>query len=285
MPNYTTGALLALFSATGFATLPILIKFAYDAGLSTNSILTIRFALSALLLFCTLKFRGISPFVPARQAGILFLLGSLGFASTSLTFTESLRYLSASLTSVVFHIYPTLVAILSFLVGDERPKKKTFCALILCFCGLLLVVGLSIASINITGISLAITSALLYAIYAVAGNHVRSTANSLIVTLYICIGGTFIFGLSGVIQNDLSFQLPLASWLVMLAMALFATLIGILGFFSAMSHIGATKTCIISTTEPLITVLLAFCLLGEHMDFCQLMGGLLIASSIIILQL
>lgn len=285
MPNYTTGVLLALFSATGFATLPILIKMAYDTGLSTNSMLTIRFALSALLLFFTLKIRGISPFVPARQAGILFLLGSLGFASTSVTFTESLRYLSASLTSVVFHIYPSLVAILSFLKGDEHPKKTTFCALLLCFIGLLLVVGLSFSTIDIMGISLAIASALLYALYAVAGHHVRSNVNSLIVTFYICIGATFIFALSGIIHGDLSFQLSLTSWFVMLCMALFATLIGIFGFFTAMSRIGATKTCIISTAEPLITVLLAFILLGEHMDFWQLIGGLLIASSIIILQL
>lgn len=285
MSTYTAGVLLALFSATGFATLPIFIKFAYDAGLTTNTILTVRFLLSALLLFITLKARGISPFVPARQAGILLLLGGLGFASTSLTFTESLRYLSASLTSVVFHIYPTLVAILAFLIGDERPKMMTLCALLFCFGGLLLVVGVSFNSLNIMGISLAITSALLYAVYAVAGNHVRNKVNSLIVTLYICMGAAGIFALTGIVQGNLSFQMSLNSWLVLLGMGFFATLIGIFGFFTAMERIGPTKTCIISTMEPIITVLLAFCLLGESMDFWQIIGGILIASSIILLQL
>lgn len=285
MPNYTTGVLLALFSATGFATLPIFIKLAYDAGLTTNTILTFRFALSVGLLLITLAIKGISPVLPARQAGILFLLGGLGFASTSFTFTESLRYLSASLTSVVFHIYPTLVALLAFFLGIERLNPMICIALILCFGGLLLVVGVSFAALNFIGIVLAIASALLYAVYALAGNRVRNKANSLIVTLYICLGATVVFGAAGLAQGNLLLQLSPHSWLILLGMSLFATLIGIFGFFTAMSRIGATKTCIISTTEPIITVLLAFLLLGEHMDFWQIVGGLLIASSIVILQL
>lgn len=284
MPSYTTGIFLALSSAAGFATLPIFIKMAYETGINTNTILTLRFALSAVLMLATLKIKGLSPVLPRRQAGILFLLGSLGFASTSLTFTESLRYLSASLTSILFHIYPALVAIISFLVGDERPSFITFLALVLCFIGLSLVVGISFTSIDFTGVILIVLSAFLYAIYAVSGNRIRSRINALIITLYICIASALVFGLTGIIQGNLDFQISFSGWLTLLGMALFATLVGILGFFTAMSRLGATKTCIISTTEPVITVFLALLLLGEHMNLWQIAGGILIASSIVLLQ-
>ena len=58
-----------------------------------------------------------------------------------------------------------------------------------------------------------------------------------------------------------------------------------MGFFAGMSRVGATNASIISTLEPVITVLLSVALLNENITPLQIGGGVLILVGILILQL
>lgn len=75
MNAQTLGVLLIIFSACGFATLAIFIKFAYAAGANTVTVLAYRFTIAALLFGAVIRLCGLDFRVTGKQAVQLCLLG------------------------------------------------------------------------------------------------------------------------------------------------------------------------------------------------------------------
>src|SRR3954468_15006833 len=74
------GAGLCLLSAAGFGAMAIFGKLAYDAGVSTMTLLLVRFALGAALFGAVLVVRGFER--PGRRAIWIGLgLGAIGYAT------------------------------------------------------------------------------------------------------------------------------------------------------------------------------------------------------------
>lgn len=285
MNQHHLGTLLVLISAAGFATLAIFIKMAYTAGANTLTVLTLRFILAALLLWIFLKPLGISPRISAKTVLQLCLMGIIGYGSMSFLFASSLHYLSASLAEMLLFTYPVLVSIMSFIIGVEQFNWQKGLALVMCICGLFLILGVSLASISQIGVALGLSSAVVYSCYIMISNRVLKDVHSLVATTYVCSAAALVFAIYTAVTDQLILTLPLIGWLALLGIAFFGTIVGILCFFAGISRIGAANASIISTAEPAITVLLSAVVLGEQLTLLQGIGGFLIVVSILILQL
>ncbi|EAX47505.1 protein of unknown function DUF6, transmembrane [Thermosinus carboxydivorans Nor1] len=285
MNAQTLGVLLIIFSACGFATLAIFIKFAYAAGANTVTVLAYRFTIAALLFGAVIRLCGLDFRVTGKQAVQLCLLGGIGYGLMSTLFALTVLYLPASLAGIILYTYPALVSVLSFLVGDELFGWRKGVALVICFTGLVLVLGVSLTGLNTTGAAFGLGSALVYSCYIVAGNRLLKGIDPLVSTFYVCTAAAVVFVAGGMLSGTLIWSLSLQGWLAILGIAVFATCIGILGFFAGMYRIGATNASIISTFEPVITVLLSALLLEERITAIQGFGGLLILAGVLVLQL
>jgi len=279
------GTLLVLMSAAGFATLAIFIKIAYASGANTLTVLTLRFMLAALFLWILLKPLGISPRISGKTAFKLCLMGIIGYGSMSFLFAAALQHLSASLAEMLLFTYPVLVSIMSFLIGVEQFCWQKGLALVICVSGLFLILGVSLASINQFGVALGLGSAVIYSCYIMVSKNILKDVHSLVATTYVCSATALVFTIYSSVTDQLILNLPLTGWLALLGIAFFGTIVGILCFFAGISRIGAANTSIISTAEPVITVLLSALVLSEQLTFLQGIGGLLIVASILILQL
>ncbi|MFP5380537.1 MAG: hypothetical protein ACLGHP_12475, partial [Vicinamibacteria bacterium] len=91
MPRLSTGALLAGGSALAYGSLAVLAKLAYAEGWNVPSLLAARFGVAALAL---------APFIAGggawRGFGGAFLLGAVGYATTTALYFPSLRLLPAA---------------------------------------------------------------------------------------------------------------------------------------------------------------------------------------------
>lgn len=279
------GALLVLFSAAGFSTLAIFIKLAFAAGANTLTILTMRFALASLCLWMLLKLFHISPKVKIKTVLKLGLMGAVGYGSMSLLFAASLQYLPASLSEMLLFTYPTLVSILSFLIGDEQFSWQKGLALAICFLGLFFILGVSLTGISHLGTILGLGSAIIYSCYIIIGKRVLQDVHPLVATTYVSTAAAFAFTIYSSTTNQLILTLPFQGWLALLGTASLGTIVGILGFFAGLNKIGAANASIISTAEPVLTILLSVLVLGEQLTFLQGLGGLLVVASILLLQL
>jgi drug/metabolite transporter (DMT)-like permease len=72
-------------------------------------------------------------------------------------------------------------------------------------------------------------------------------------------------------------------WLAMLGMIIFSTIIPITTFLAGLEIVGPTNAAMLSTLEPVVTVLLAAWLFGERLMPVTLLGGMLILVAVIVL--
>jgi len=279
------GTLQIILSAAGFATLAIFIKFAYAAGANLVTILSFRFSLAALFFILVLYLRGTSLRLNGRMTLSLLAMGGLGYGSMSAFFAGALHYLPASLSAMLLYTFPAIVSLLSFLAGDERFTRTKGAALAICLIGLILTLGVSFTNISLIGILLGLGAAVTYSVYIVVGNRLLKNTDTLLVTGYICASAAIVYTATGLATDSLQFSLPYSAWFCILGIAVFPTIVGILFFFAGLKKVGPTNASIISTLEPVITVLLSILLLGEKVTQAQVGGGIMILCGIILLQL
>ena len=75
-------------------------------------------------------------------------------------------------------------------------------------------------------------------------------------------------------------ELTLAGWGWLACLALVSTVAAVNLFFAGLRRVGPTTASILSTVEPVVTVLLAFVFFGEVLAGLQLLGGLLVLSAV-----
>ncbi len=278
------GILLTIISAAGFGTLAIFIKIAYGAGANTLTVMTFRFLLGSICLWSVIGLKQLNPRIERTQLIKLCLLGICGYSIMSGLFAFSLHFLSASLSTILLYTYPALVTLLSFAIGDEKFTAQKGFALLICFIGLVLVVGISTANISIAGVLLALGAASVYSGYIVISNKLLKSIHSLLVSTYICSAAAAAYLLVGTLTKSLILDISFSGWLAIGGMAVLGTLVAVLFFFAGMALIGPSSASIISNIEPVVTVVLSAILLSETITPLQTSGGLLILFGILILQ-
>ncbi len=75
-----------------------------------------------------------------------------------------------------------------------------------------------------------------------------------------------------------------AGWGWLTAVAVVSTVVAVSLFFAGLRRVGPTTASILSTVEPLVTVVLAFLVFGEMLGAIQVAGGALVLAAVFVLQ-
>jgi drug/metabolite transporter (DMT)-like permease len=136
-----------------------------------------------------------------------------------------------------------------------------------------------------TGVFFVIASAAGYGSYIVISARYAVRAGVITNIAWICAGAatSFMLGafLSGGWEMDFS---PSASW-ILLGMVVLSTVMALTFLLAGITQVGATTASLISTLEPLFTVVLSILLLHESLSLVQFIGGTLILTAVIGLNL
>lgn len=283
--QFKQGFLLALLSALGFSTMPIFTKFVYAENINIPTILAIRFFVAALALWFYLYLINANWRVAKKHLLIMLMLGALGYGSMSTFYFASLQYISASMVAMLLYMYPTFVTLLSFLFLKETLTKRKISALVLSLIGMAIMLWTPTGmQLNLLGVVFGLLCASIYSVYIVIGGKYSSQYDPKVFSAYIITGAALAFGCYGLTTGTVTLHLSLFVWFAGGLIALFSTVIAIVTFFAAVNKIGPSKASILSTFEPLFTTVLAIIFLGETLTFWQGIGGILILSSVVLLQ-
>jgi drug/metabolite transporter (DMT)-like permease len=283
--RHRTGIALVALSAAGFGTLAILAKEAYATGIGTTSLLALRFALAAAVFWALVLWRR-SARPPRRTVLAGLALGAFGYAAQAGFFFSALRYIDASLTSLLLYTYPVLVFGAAVALKREQPSRRTAGALVLAGAGTALVLlGGGTGALDGLGVALALGSAVAYCAYILVSDVVLQRADPFLLAALVATGATVTFTLAGLASGSLAPGAGGAQGLVLAAaIALVATVLPITAFFAGMQRVGPSTASIVSTFEPAVTVALAVVVLGEGFGPLQLVGGVLVLAAIVVLQ-
>jgi drug/metabolite transporter (DMT)-like permease len=274
-----TGILLITISAASFGTLAIFGRFLYADGLDTFTMLFLRFGFAAAIMAMILILRK-EPFPRGKVLLQLIGMGAIGYVGQSFSFLSAIKYASAGLVALLLYLYPMFVFILSVIVLQEEVTRVKIAAIALALIGTTLTVDP--AGGQLIGILLAILSALIYSVYIIVGTDVMKHVSAVQSSLVIFASAGAVYGiLMGV--NGAHFPATGTGWLGIAGIVLVATVIPVATFLAGLERIGPTNAAMLSTVEPVVTVLLAWSIFGERLQTITVLGGALILVAVVLL--
>ena len=275
---------MVLGSATGFATLAIFAKLAYASGLGTEQTLAFRFLLASIGMLVLAVVIGQNPLrLNRKQLVTMLALGGLIYTGQSLTYFVALRSLPASLVVLIAYVYPSLVVVAGWLFLRRTVSRWHWLALAASFAGVALLVGGTRFEFS-WALVLAIASPTIYTGYILIGERVMTSVPAVAASAVIMSGAALAFCLLAALNHELALPRNANGWAVGVGIALFPTMVAISLFMAGLPRVGAARAALISTVEPVITVVLAVVLLGDRLSAVQVVGGVLVLLAVILVQ-
>lgn len=264
-----TGIILIAISAASFGTLAIFGKYLYAAGMDTFTVLFLRFSIAAVIMVILLIARRES--LPrGRILGQLIGMGALGYVGQSFSYLSAIQYASAGLVALLLYLYPMFVFLLSVIFLREKITRVKVIALGIALIGTALTVNPKGG--EWTGILFAISAAAIYSVYIIVGTNVMKHVSTVQSSTVIFASAGTVYGILAAI-NGPHFPTSNSSWLAMAGVVLIATVIPVVTFLGGLERIGPTNAAMLSTLEPVVTVLLAAWLFQERLTTVTLLGG------------
>ena len=273
------GILFIAISAASFGTLAIFGRYAYNDGMNIYTVLFLRFGISASFMTVILLLRK-EHFPRGRILAQLIGMGALGYVGQSFMYLTAINYASAGLVALLLYLYPFFVAILSTIFLHEKITRIKIIALVLALFGTALTVGP--VSGQLIGALMAITAAVIYSIYIIVGTNVMKHVTAVQSSTVIFASAGAVYGLLTLV-NGAHFPATNSGWLAMLGIIIVSTIIPVVTFLAGLERIGPTNAAMLSTLEPIVTVLLAAWLFGDKLLPIVMIGGGLILVAVILL--
>src|SRR6478736_6761622 len=241
--------------------------------------LAVRFTIaSAALLLLSPRAIGRLSRDRRRQA---LVLGAL-YGVAQILQTAGLAHTAASISGFITGMYVVATPLFAAVLLRSRIGAMTWFAVALAFGGLAVLTlgGLSIGY----GEAITFVAAMLYALHIVglgAWSNARDALGmsilQVVMVAVICLVAS---APGGIVLPDNG-----RDWLSVVYMAIFPAALALLGQTWAQAHLSATRTAIVMSMEPVFAAFFAVLLGGESVTGRMLVGGALVLTAMLIVEL
>jgi len=274
------GVGFVLAASTQFGAVVVLGKIATrPGGLPVPSLLSVRFAVSALLLVAA-RAALRQPLRAAKGEGWrLAALGVGGYAVEAAFFFSGLKHGTAAAATVLFFTYPVAVSLIAFLLGRGLPGWLLGGALVAAVGGAA-IVGVSGGGADIDGLGVVfeLTSSVVYASYLVGTEAVLKRTNSLTGAVWVATAAAAGLAVYALLTGTAELPRGWRHWGPILGMGVF-TAGAFVTLLAGLRRVGAVRTAILSASEPLTAAAMAAVFLGERIRIGTLVGGIFILTA------
>jgi drug/metabolite transporter (DMT)-like permease len=298
---------LVLVAGVSFASGSVLATLAYRLGLDWLNVMWWRFLVGAGLAWAWVllspRRRAGFAAMPRRQVAIALGLGTV-YAGNAGTYYAGLETVPAALAGVLVYVYPVIVALLSLRFATRLPGRRPYIALILAIAGVVLTVGgVDVgAGTPTTGLLLILAAAAIYSVWIVlsarlsgerrdrlgaeAPEATEPARDAAVTTALMMAATAAVFGsLSLASGHSIDPRtVPPGAWPFLVAIGTLASFLAIQTLYAGARRIGAAQAALISTTEPVFIIALAYAFLGQTLGPLQLLGAALILIAVLVAQ-
>jgi len=275
---------MVLVSAAAFAANSILAKLAYAAGFHVFQLLAIRFVLGALGMWGIALLLGQNPLRFQRRRLLqLFALGLFIYTGQSTAYFMALQTLPASLCVLIVYVYPSLTVIAGWLFFRRAITRWQVVALAASFAGIALLLGGARFALA-WALVFAVAAPVIYTTYILLGEKVMAGMPAAGASAVIFSGAALAFCVLATFTGELALPSGTRGWAVAIAIAIIPTMVAISLFMAGLPRVGASRAALLSTIEPVVTVVLAAIVLGERLSVVQALGGLLVVVAVVVVQ-
>jgi len=247
----------------------------------------LRFLLSTVLLWIIVWAARLHGPIPRRTVFALLAWGVVGHTLNQLSLLSGLRLTTATNSALIFGSLPVVVALLSYLLGHERPSPRVWLGIVLGTVGVITVVGAKgfhFGDATWKGDALSVLALLFWAIFTVGLRRSAMGLNSAQVAALTHLGGTP--GLLLLAAPELATMrfsaLHPAVWVGLLFSSIFASVVAQTLWTSGLKALGGSRTALYNCLTPLFAVVAAWALLGERPVALQGLGAGLVVIGVFV---
>jgi drug/metabolite transporter (DMT)-like permease len=273
--SHNVGTILAILSGILYGSLAYLGVTQLSSIFSIYDVLFWRFLLaSAFLLPLTLNTTSTEDDT-LKNLFLAFFIGGGFYGLSTIFYFWSAEEVGTGVSMVIFFTFPLFVALLSWLLDQQRFNYLTYASVILIFIGLALLMGKVDSNFCWKSSLLGLGSGLSFAFFVYMSKKLKISPMKF--TVLVCLGSAVTVWVTGNFVSD-NLYLPSldAPWFKVIMMSFIATALPILLFQEAVKRICATKASLLTIFEPTTTVFIGILFLGEYLGITQILGMLIL---------
>ena len=286
------GIFYASVSSASFGFSPLFSLGLLAAGLSDFDVLAYRWLIAGIVLMiyalCKKKSLRLNSFDEVWKVILLSILRSI----TSVTLLIGYANISSGIASTINFMYPVIVTICMMLFFGEKRSLADIAAIGVSIFGVyLLASGDSIiveGGNTRLGLICSLISAFSFAAYYIVMKQVRADKIEVVkFTTWIMMLSAFYFIVCAFIfEGRITLVKDFGSWLNILGLGLWATMVSNITGVKAIRRIGPTHTSILGALQPVTAVILGVLFLGEHLYLRSCIGItlILVAVSVVVMH-
>jgi drug/metabolite transporter (DMT)-like permease len=283
------GYLYVSLAAILFAISGTSAKFLFNDGITAFQLIQMRttLAFAGLLIWLSLKDPALLK-ISIKNLPYFIGLGVLGIGSAQFFYLLAISKINVAAAILLHYTGPVFVALYVVFVQRQKLSFNSALAIVGTLIGCFLVVGaynLQLFSLNRIGIIAGMLAAISFAVYSILSEHGMRKYTPWTVLLYGMLFAALMWNsLHPPLEAFLHRYSPV-QWGWILFIGICGTIFPFGLYFEGIKRIKPTHASITATLEPISAGVIAAVFLGEVMMTLQIIGGLIVIVSIIILQL
>ena len=280
------GIFYAIISSASFGFSPLFSLGLLTAGLSNFDVLSYRWGIAGIVLMVYAFFKKKSLRFNSMSETWKIILLSILRAATSITLLIGYANISSGIASTINFMYPIIVALCMMIFFGEHKSMVDIGAIILSIFGVYLLASgdsLIVEGGNTAlGLACSIISAFTFAAYYILMKKLKADKIEVVkFTTWIMLLSAFYFiACAFVFEGKLSMIPDGRSWLYILGLGLWSTMISNFTGVKAIRRIGPTLTSILGALQPVTAVILGVVFLKEHLYVRSMIGIALILVAV-----
>lgn len=239
-----------------------------------------RSIIASVLLYAFCRYKKISLKITSKKEIALFIISALFLATHWITYFYALKLSNVAIGMLSLFVYPILTAFLEPLFIKVKFDPIYILLGVMVLIGIyILAPEFSLESTHVKGILFGLASALFYALRNIISKQLVTNNNGTSIMLFqisiisiVLLPVMFLMDTSGI-----STQFP---YVVILAVV--TTAVGHTMLVNSLKHFTVSTASIISSTQPILGIVIAFFFLNEIPTWNTFFGGLIILSTVVI---
>ncbi|WP_033412481.1 DMT family transporter [Paenibacillus massiliensis] len=236
-----------------------------------------RLFISVIIMLAFVPWRSLRSLEMNKRDWGLVALAGLFLGLHFLFWMESLVHTSVASSMVILALQPLFVMIGSYFLFKEQVSRLTILCLIVALLGSIVIAwgDIGVSAEALWGDALSLIGTLFVSMYLLVGQKVSHKIHANIYSIIVFLIGGTVMLIYNLIHDYSLIAYSAPDWTYFLLLAVIPTIFGQYLFNLLLHSIGATTVSVGIIGEPVLAIILAFLLLGEHISWLQLAGGLM----------
>jgi len=196
--------------------------------------------------------------------------------------------ISSGLASVINATTPVFTVLVLAAFGEERLAARRIAGVGLGLIGVVVLRGidLNLGSGQSIGIGLCLVATLMFGFSALwAKRRLHGIQPMAAATFQLISSAVMMFVISMIVEQPWRLPMPHATtWLALFGLAALSTSLGFILFFQIIRGSGAGNVMLVTLLVPITAIALGYLILGEEVSAREIVGALIIASGLIIMD-